>query len=309
MNQFSELLREQIEQRKAEFTADAVAGRDPGKGELDLMSIVTAPAAGGNLSHSPTNDPDVLRKEKFTALATTIDTLATQAGQGADVQVKYLLQMAQAAFEGVIDNTVDKHGAGLDDATYFAERYWKARNKHVIFDPKAANQRKTVSTMRQVISLGSWSKGGPGEPMGLIGRAMTNYKKLRANPAVSKKLVDAAYYLIQIARTMKKRDELLDDEELTSLAFKPDPEQVTVEDILHNMRRTLVAIKDGKHKAGVLTGTNNAEAAIRALTKELKGIADAKRDDGGAGDDIAAEADRLAKQEGTAGVAAPVNAA
>lgn len=307
MNQFAELLREQIEQHNA----DAVAGRDPGRGEYEPMNIATAPGAGGNLQHSPSNDPDVIRKEKFAALTGTIETLGTAAGQGADVQVKYLLQMTQAAFEGVIDNTVDKHGIGVDDATYFAERYWKARNQQVIFDPKAPNQRKTISTMRQVITLGGWSKGGPGEPMGLVGRAMTKYKNLRATPTASKKLVDAANYLITIARTMKKRDELLDDDELTSLAFKPDPDVVTVEDVLHNMRKALVALKDGKHKAGVLTGTTNADAAIRALTKELKIIADAKRDDGGAGDDIAAEADRQTKQEvkDTAGVAAPMNAA
>ena len=97
-----------------------------------------SPSAGGNLAHAAKNDT------RFEQLTGTVEQLAAVAGQGVDVQVKYLLLITQNAFDGVIDNTINKHGDNVDDATFLAERYWKVRNKNVIFDPKAANQRKII---------------------------------------------------------------------------------------------------------------------------------------------------------------------
>ena len=230
----------------------------------------SSPSAGGTLAHSPTNDT------RFADLVTQVEGLAAIAGQGEDVQVKYLLLITQSAFDGAIDNTINKHGDNVDDATVLAEKYWKVRNKNVIFNAKAPNQRKTISTMRQCITLGGWSKGGPGEPIGMVNRAMTMYRDLRKDPATAKRLVDAANYLITLARRMKKEDAVLDDEDLRELAFKPDHDVATVEEVLDAARKTLTKLYTGKHKSGVCASPN-IDTAIKKLNAELKAIADSKR--------------------------------
>jgi hypothetical protein len=98
--------------------------------------------------------------------------------------------------------------------------------------------------------------------------------------------------------------------DLHDLAMKKDPDAVTVEDVLHNMRATLGKLKTGKHKAGTCA-TANVETAWKALNRELKAIADAARvtdeDDvaAQATADITAAAELQAKEEAKAGVAAP----
>lgn len=266
------------------------------------MSTGTAPGAGGNLAHNPTNDT------RFHELLTTTRTLGATKGQGEDVQIRHLLSVTQAAFEGVIDNTENKHGLGVDDATMITEEYWKARNSNVTFNPKADNQRKTISCIRQCITLGGWSKGGPGEPIGMVNRAMTLYRNMRKTPDMAKRLMDAANYLIVVARRMKKSDQLLDDDELQALAFKKDPEVLTVEDVLDSTRAKLKKLYEGKHPAGTCASPN-VEKAIKALNAELKGIADGKRNAVAtqAGADIATEANAQARDEAKTGGAAPVS--
>ena len=261
-----------------------------------MSNTGTAPAHGVN-------------DNRFELLLQTSRELGAVKGQGEDVQVKHLLSVTQAAFEGVIDNAEHKHGQGVDDATKITEEYWKARNSNVIFNPKADNQRKTISCVRQCVTLGSWSKGGSGEPLGMINTAMTQYRNMRKDPTVAKRMIDAANYLIAIARRMKKSDQLLDPDELRSLSFKKDPDALTVADVLDKARNTLKKLYDGKHPAGSCN-TSNVERAVKALSAELKGIADAKRSVvvAQAAADITDEADKQTKDEAKAGVAAPVTA-
>ena len=266
--------------------------------------------AGGNLAHNQSNLP----AQKWDELLEFTRQLATIHGQSEDTQIKHLLGVTQAAFEGVIDNTVDKHGAGVDDATKITETYWAARNKQVIFNPKAGNQRKTISCIRQCIRLGGWSKGGPGEPLGMVNMAMSEYRTMRKDLNLAKKLMDAANYLIKVAREMKRRDQILDRDELRDMAFKKESDLPTVEDVLDAARHTLKKLHEGKHRAGACS-TANVENAIKALNKELKGIADAKRQVGNAqaaadaAVDISQAADKLpTRVVGEAGVAAPESA-
>lgn len=262
------------------------------------MTTGTSPGAGGNLAHLATND------NRYHALLELTDKLGATTGEAEDVRIKHLLAVTQAAFEGVIDNTEVN---GVDAATTLTERYWKARNQNVIFNPKAGNQRKTISCVRKCISLGGWTKGGPGEPLGMINRAMSGYQKLRKDPNMSKRLIDAANYLILIARRMtgpNGSNVILADDELHDLAFKKDPDIATVEDVLDGVRSTLKKLYDGKHKAGSCQ-TQLVQTAITVLTKELKGIADSKRSTAAVTEaeaDIIAEADRLQQAEGAASV-------
>ena len=171
----------------------------------------------------------------------------------------------------------------------------------MIFNPKADNQRKTISCMRQCITLGGWSKGGPGEPIGMVNKAMTLYRDMRKDPATSKRLVDPANYLITIARRMNPRgkntrDTVLDEQELRELAFKNVPDQATVEDVLDAMRKVATKLSQGKHPAGACN-TPNVDMIIKAASAELKAIADAKRNvvNQAAADAITQAADQQAK--------------
>jgi len=219
---------------------------------------------------------DTKNDTRFDDLLVESEKLGTLAGQGEDVQVKHLLLVTQAAFECVIDNTKNKHGADRDDATIIAEKYWHARHQNVIFNPKAGNQRKTISCLRQCITMGGWSKGGPSEPMGMLNRAMTMYKNLRKVPGNTKRMIDPANYVISLARKLKRSDYVLDDSTMNDMAFKKDPDIATVSDVLDKTRATLKKLHDGKHPAGVCS-TVHVEKAIKAITEELKSIATDKK--------------------------------
>jgi hypothetical protein len=214
---------------------------------------------------------------RFDDLLSESEKLGGIAGQGEDVQVKHLLLVTQAAFECVIDNTKNKHGTGRDDATVIAEKYWGARHKNVIFNPKAGNQRKTISCFRQVITMGGWSKGGPGEPMGMLNRAMTMYKSLRKVPGNTKRMIDPANYVIALARKLRRSDYVLDDATMNDMAFKKDPDIATVADVLDKTRATLKKLYEGKHPAGSCSSIH-VDNAIKAIDKELKEIVISKQD-------------------------------
>ena len=256
-----------------------------------------SPSAGGNLAHTPSNDPDVQRAQKWDTLLNDTRELGALKGRGEDARAQHLMKVIQAAYEGVIDNTENKHGTGVDDATRIAEEYWKARNKSVIFDPKALNQRKTTSNIRSCITLGGWVHGGPGEPISMVSNAMTLYRKMRQEPSNAKRLIDAGNYLIVIATKMKRLKEVLSVEELRDMAFKKEGEIATIEDRLSAMRKELVLMRDGKHRAG---GLVEADSVLKPLNRILKGIADAKR---------AIDKADEATPEDTAGVAALESAA
>jgi len=248
---------------------------------------------------------DTKNDTRFDDLLNESEKLGSVTGQAEDAQVKHLLLVTQAAFECVIDNTKNKHGADRDDATVIAEKYWGARHKNVIFNPKAGNQRKTISCMRQCITMGGWSKGGPGEPMGMLNRAMTMYKNLRKVPGNTKRMIDPANYVIGLARKLKRSDYVLDDATMNDMAFKKDAEVATVADVLDKARATLKKLYDGKHPAGTCN-TAHVDNAIKAINKELKEIAAGKHA-AAQNEAVALAAEVIGKEADKAGDAAPVS--
>lgn len=228
-----------------------------------------SPSAGGNLAHASANDT------RFQDLIAKSAELGATFGKGQDVAQQHLLTVFQAAFDGVIDNTRDKHGPGIDDAFLVAKAYWDARNKSVVFNAKAPNQRKSASCVRQVIALGGWHQGGPSEPLNMVNSAMRQYLELRKVPGNMPKLRDGYNYVVEIARKMKKAAQVLDLAQLRTLAFKPDRDVLTPEEVLATCRNTIQKLFNGKHSAGKYS-TPNVEAALKALNKEFKAIADSR---------------------------------
>lgn len=229
-----------------------------------------SPGAGGNLTHSPSND------NRWDMLNELTQTLGTQSGLGADVQIKFMLAVTDAAYGGVVDLSENKHGDGMDDATYLTDVYFKARRESNVFDHKSNAGRKAISLTRTCIKLGSWSKGGNGEPIGTVNKLMSIRAKYRKDPSQAKNLKDAASTLIDYARAQLKLDTLIDDEGLDALVFKNPKNESTVEDVLDSMRKTLKKIYDGKHSAGGRQ-TAGVKHAMDKVNHELKIIADERK--------------------------------
>ncbi len=120
-------------------------------------------------------------------------------------------------------------------------------------------------------------------------------------------MIDAANYVILLARKLKHSDYVLDDTTLNDLAFKTDPDIATVEDVLDRTRTTLKKLYEGKHTAGACN-TPHVDKAIKALNEELKAIAKSKKqaqqeeEAYEVGQEIIAEADKQDKADGAASV-------
>jgi len=211
----------------------------------------------------------------FADVEASMMELGKMAGQGKDTQIKALLNVVQGAFHGSIDLQENKHGTDIDDCTKLAEAYVKAQTGAVVFDAKAMNQRKLISTFRTCTKLGQWPKGGSGEPLATVNNLMTMRQKLRASPTESKKLDDAANTLLRYARGQLKRDQLIDDTELKTFCYKKDATLQTPEQIIEGCRKQLIALKDGKSSSGTAQdASTDVRDAIKSLTERLKKIAD-----------------------------------
>lgn len=221
---------------------------------------------------SPAAKPNTL---SLADLLVTAEDLGKQAALGVDVQIKMDLKVLDAAFQGVVDLSANKHGTGIDDATKLSEAYWKSRNGAAVFDAKAANQRKLISNIRKSVKLGMWSKGGPGEPLNTVNNLMTLRQKLRRDPATAKKLDDAHNTFMRFATQQLKRDQVIPDAELAAFCYRPERDEATLEDFYEGTRKKFQKLRDGKLSGMQDTG-KEIDDVIRACTSKLVAIAKAK---------------------------------
>jgi hypothetical protein len=207
--------------------------------------------------------------------------LGADAGKGKDTQIKFLLKAVEGGYHNALDLTANKHGALIDDATKLAETYVKARQGAVVFDAKADNQQKLSSTLRTAIKLGSWPKGGNGEPLATVNNLMTIRQNLKKVPSEAKKLDDAANTLMKYARAQLKRDTLCDDAELKSFCYKPGKQTPTVEDVLEEIAKKLDKLVSGEYAGGTLQdNSTNVKTARFELHQRLAAIAKGKNGGG-----------------------------
>ena len=216
-------------------------------------------------------------KITFDDLQQIAKDLGLQAGQGKDTQVKFLLKMVEGGYHAALDTNPNKHGTGIDDATKLAELYVKARQGAVVFDAKADNQRKLISCLRTGIKLGSWPKGGQGEPLATVNNLMTKRQKLRQNPAEAKKLDDAANTLLKYARAQLKQDQLIQDNELADFCYREQPGLKTAEQILEGMVKQLDKLISGAAASNTVQDNDPSIVAARhSLRQRLSAIATAR---------------------------------
>lgn len=217
-------------------------------------------------------------KMSFADMMQVAKDLGQDAGKGKDTQIKFLLKMVEGGYHGVLDLAGNKHGTQVDDAAKLAEEYVKSQNSSVIFDAKSPNQRKLISTLRTGIKLGGWPKGGNGEPLATVNNLMSMRQQLRRDPAVAKKLDDAANTLLKFARTQLKRDTLIDDDaELREFCFKPGKDLRTGEEIIEAMAKQLDKLVQGTASSNTAQDTSpEVHQARTALRNRLAAIAKAR---------------------------------
>lgn len=224
-----------------------------------------------------TTAPGAANTITFDDIGKRVAELGKQAGEGNDTQIKFLLQLADGAHQGVLDLAKDKHGADRDDAAALTEMYVRSRAGAALFDRKQPSTKVAISKNRTAIRIGQWPKGGPGEPLNMLNNAMSKWRKLRANAATSSGLDDAASAFLKIARTQLKRDQLLDPAEYEPLLMKPVPDAKAAEDIIENARDALQKLYTGKAVHGTVKDNSlEIKASVDSLTARLKAIATAK---------------------------------
>jgi len=216
-------------------------------------------------------------KISFADLLATAAQLGAEAGKGTDTQVKFLLKAVEGGYHNALDLTRNKHGTDADDATKLAEAYVKARQGAVVFDAKADNQQKLISTLRTSIKLGAWPKGGNGEPLATVNNLMTIRQNLKKLPAEAKLLDDAANTLLKYARAQLKRDQLIDEPELKTFCYRPGKGLATAEEIIEGMVKKLDNLISGSASSGTAQDKSNEIINARnEMRKRLSAIATAR---------------------------------
>lgn len=211
----------------------------------------------------------------FEELLEKFRLLGEEKGKGEDAQIKGILQACEGGYLGVFDRAKDKHGTGVDDATKLAEAYLLSRSKNALFDRKAPTSRKTASYIRKAIELGSWPKGGPGEPLQTVNRLMTTWRDLRKRNTQG--MEDAVNAFQKYQRVQLKRDTVCTDAELKAFCFTPVKDMRTDAEIIEAVRKSILKLVNGKaEKGNVKNDMPEVKAIADKCTKALAAIAKAK---------------------------------
>lgn len=211
----------------------------------------------------------------FDELIAITDKLATDRGNGKDAQFKWFNALIEGAYHGGIDLLPDKHGTGKSDAFIFAARYATKQGISTMFDAKPDNERKLMSNVTKGIRFGQYTKGGTGEPLGLLDRFKKAFQDARKKPENKGKLEDPVNGLLRLMTAQLKRDNLIDDNELKNYVFKAPANAKTQFEAVSACRKSLQRLRDGKLHGGVVDNSAMIIQAISCCTARMKEIADA----------------------------------
>lgn len=214
----------------------------------------------------------------FQNLLQVATELGEQAGKGKDVQVKFALKLLEGATLGVIDLAKNKHGKDKDDAVALAEAYVKAQGSANIFDAKAPNQQKLISTARTFIKFGGYTHGGAQEPMATTNKLLTIRAQLRRDKTYVGRLDDAFNTLIKFARTQMKRTTMIDGDELRAFCFRSTPDPRTAAEVLRSIQKLAAKLAEGKvPNCPDMDDSPEVKSIINACNKRMAAIAKAQK--------------------------------
>lgn len=214
------------------------------------------------LAHNLQND------QRFDDLLKRARDFGTASGTAKDVQIKFGLALVDAAYEGVIDMTPDKHGKGEDDALKLCAEYAIHSRGATQFFVGSDSAKVQIAKARTCIKLGGWTKGGRGEPINTVNQLMAIRRKLRADPNVAGSLDDAYSTLLRYARAQLKLDALMATAELTDFCMKPTPKPKTVEKKLKAIKKEIDKLISGV--GGVQFTCPEFEAASKLVGESVR---------------------------------------
>lgn len=201
----------------------------------------------------------------------------SEKGKGNDAQIRFALKVVEGAYFSCVDIEPDKHGKDKDDATVLAADYVKTQTGSEVFNKKKSNSAKLASCFKTLIRFGMWPHGGTGEPIGVMNKTMTIWRKERADSANAGLLDDAFNTLMKLARTQIRRDTLVEDSELRDLCFKRPTKQRSDEANLQAAAKLLEKVKKHKNSPHVNTALQQINAEIKAIAAEKAKTAAAQK--------------------------------
>jgi len=229
-------------------------------------TMTTAPSIAPAASPGHNAPPDTA----FERLREETRRLGSIEGKAEETLTTHFLQVIEAASDGNIDLQRNKHG-DRDDAAILAEDYATARNEEVVFSLKKPKHKVAAARTRLMIKFGGAKVG---DVVGFVHRAMDSFRKMRSIEGNRNKLKDPSNFMMGLARHTLANKQLPSMADVNKMARKAETEEPTVADVLDSIRKTLVSLRDGKHKAGSWA-TSNVDTALKALNRDLKAIADA----------------------------------
>lgn len=201
--------------------------------------------------------------------------LGAQKARGIDTLVQFGILCVNAAYNGQIDQTKNKHGASIDDAVRLYAEFEKGRATASIFDHKSASGKVQAAKLRTCIKLGGWTRGGAGEPIATMNKLMDIRRRLRLDPIMRPKLDDAYATLLRWGRYQVKQTEVVDDPDaLRAFCLKAEGLPMTLEDYLAGTAQRLDDLRSGKAAGGTLRHTS--PAVLNALSELCAEIAHVK---------------------------------
>lgn len=235
----------------------------------------------GNLVHDTKNDA------RYDDLLVKARELGMAAGKGKDTLVQFGILAVNAAYDGVLDLTKDKHGTGIDDACRAYAEYARALAVNTIFDAKSPSGKVQAAKLRTCIRLGSWTRGGPGEPIATMNKLLGIRDKLRKDPVQNKLLDDAYNTLLRFARfQMKQTGPISDEHLLRQFCLKPGAKARTLEEYLAGVCKSLDDLRAGRAAHNTLQHTSAAiVSALSNLRMEISDLRSTARTETAAADD------------------------
>lgn len=193
------------------------------------------------------------------------------AAKGVDAQIRFQLVCLEGAYHAVLDPVIhkDKKTGDVvrDDAADLAKLYYESRSKANIFDAKAANIKKLVSTTRLVLRGGQCQKG---DILATVNELMSIRSTLRKDPKMAPHVIDATNVLHTALRLQLKADRStpLEHEEMKAICLKKPKNPKSLEKFWEDLAETFRKLKVGSLAASTLQDTVPMVDQIEQMAKE-----------------------------------------
>jgi hypothetical protein len=214
-----------------------------------------------SLAHDTTND------NRFDDFVKNVRELGRSAGAGKDALPALAITVARASQDGVLDDTKDKHGKGVDDAAKVYEEYINSESKKSVLAHTAAGKAVNASKLRQVIRAGKHDS----DFVETINRLIEAHRSAVAAEQKVKPtynaIIDAAR--MQIDAAHKENSDALTDDEIREIISKPEKEGPTLEDILRKHATDLEKLVTGEHSSGIKCQDDKLVEAVHNLKDML----------------------------------------